>query len=106
MVKITEACEMMGSAESLTERCAADVRFHLAILEASGNELLLPLGTLIDSALNRLFVLITREAGSLHHAQELHEAIERAIRRRSPTAARRAVHRLLANSDSMVDQIG
>jgi DNA-binding FadR family transcriptional regulator len=105
MVKISRACEEMGSADTLTERCAADVRFHLAILEASHNELLLPLGTLIDSALDRLFVLITREAGSLRYAQELHEAIERAIRRRRPTAARRAVHGLLANSDMMIDQI-
>jgi DNA-binding FadR family transcriptional regulator len=105
MARISEACAMMGSANTLTERCAADVRFHLGILEASGNELLIPLVTLIDSALNRMFVLITREAGSLRHAQELHEAIERAIRRRRPAAARRAVLRLLENSDLMIDQI-
>jgi DNA-binding FadR family transcriptional regulator len=102
---ISDACEEMGRARSLPERSAADVRFHLAILEASGNELLLPLGVLIESALENLFVMITRQADDLRHAQELHEAIERAIRLRRPLAAKRAVRRLLANSDAMVQRI-
>jgi DNA-binding FadR family transcriptional regulator len=105
MARITEACEAMGTATTLSQRSVADVQFHTAILHASGNELLLPLGTLIEAALNNLFVMITREAGSLRHAQELHEAIERAIRRRKPDAARRAVRSLLKNSDDLVDQI-
>ena len=44
------------------ERTQADTRFHLAILRASGNELLVPLGVLIESALNNLFVFVTRES--------------------------------------------
>jgi DNA-binding FadR family transcriptional regulator len=95
----------MATANTLTDRTAADVRFHLTILEASGNDLLLPLGTMIESALNQLFLLITREAGSLRFAQELHEAIEQAIRLKDPEAARLAVRKLLANSGNMIDQI-
>jgi DNA-binding FadR family transcriptional regulator len=102
MAAISQACHQMGTAPTLAERCAADVRFHLAILKASANELLLPLGALIDSALQNLFVLITVEAGDLHHAQDLHNSIERAIRLRKPNAARRAVVRLLQNSDAMI----
>ena len=51
----------------------ADTRFHVAILRASGNELLVPLGVLIESALNHLFVYVTREVNNLRHAQKLHE---------------------------------
>ena len=105
MARISEACTGMGTARTLSERSASDVQFHLAVLQASGNELLLPLGTLIESALSHLFVLITRESGSLRYAQELHEAIETAIRRRNPAAARRAVRKLLENSDRMVEEI-
>jgi DNA-binding FadR family transcriptional regulator len=105
MSRISTACEAMGNAGSLSERSAADVDFHVAVLEASGNELLLPLGVLIESALNSLFVIITRAAGDLRHAQELHYAIEKAIRLRRPSAARRAVHRLLDNSDSMIREL-
>jgi len=102
MDAITRACTEMGSARTLAERTAADTRFHLAILRAAGNELLLPLGALIDSALERLFVYVTREANDLRHAQDLHEDIEKAIRLQRPEAARKAVRRLLGNTDSII----
>ena len=54
MVEISTACREMGEATSLASRTQADTRFHLAILHASGNELLVPLGVLIESALNNL----------------------------------------------------
>jgi DNA-binding FadR family transcriptional regulator len=50
-----------------------DKRFHMAVLRASGNDLLVPLGVLIESALNHLFVHVTREDSSLLRAQKLHE---------------------------------
>lgn len=99
---ITTACEQMATAPTLPERTSADVRFHIGILKASQNVLLIPLGVLIDSALKNLFVLITREAGDVHYAQDLHDRIEKAIRQRRPEAARRAVQRLLENSDNMI----
>ena len=36
----------------------------------------MPLGALIDSALEGLFVFVTREVNDIRHAQGLHEAIE------------------------------
>jgi len=102
MAAISDACERMATAPTLDERSAADVRFHVNILKASANELLIPLGVLIDSALKNLFVLITVEAGDLHYAQDLHNNIERAIRQKKPNAARLAVRRLLENSDQMI----
>ena len=103
MAAISLACHEMATATTLADRTLADMRFHLCILKASGNELLVPLGGLIDSALRNLFSLITREAGDIHYAQTLHNQIEKAIVGRKPKAARLAVHKLLDNSDAMID---
>ena len=102
MAEISQACREMGEATSLQERTQADTRFHLAILRASGNELLVPLGVLIESTLNHLFVYVTREESSIRHAQTLHEAIEKSIRLQRPDAARKAVRKLLANTDEII----
>ena len=100
MAEISAACREMGEATTLASRTQADTRFHLAILRASGNELLVPLGVLIESALNNLFVYVTRELNDVRHAQKLHEAIEKNIRLQRPEAARAAVRKLLANTDA------
>src|SRR3954462_5590962 len=42
MAEISQACREMGEALSLQQRIRADTRFHLAILRASGNDLLVP----------------------------------------------------------------
>ncbi len=102
LVEISAACREMGTAPNLTERTHADTRFHLAILQASGNDLLVPLGVLIESALNNLFIYTTRENHDLDKVQRLHENIERNIRLKRPEAARTAVRRLLANTDDVI----
>ncbi|MEJ8570511.1 FadR/GntR family transcriptional regulator [Microbaculum marinum] len=102
MQAISSACRQMGSAPTLSERTAADTAFHTAILRSAGNELLMPLGALIGSALESLFIFVTREADDLRHVQKLHEGIEKAILRQRPEAARRAVRRLLANTDQII----
>ncbi|WP_395447854.1 FadR/GntR family transcriptional regulator [Aminobacter sp. UC22_36] len=105
MDEISQSCREMGQATSLQECTLADTRFHLAILRASGNDLLVPLGVLIESALYHLFAFVTRE-GQDSYAQSLHEAIEKNIRLRRPKAARNAVHRLLANTDEVIARSG
>jgi len=102
MATIAAACRDMGTAATFESRIEADVRFHLAILHAAGNEFLVPFGFLIESALTNVFVYVTRHVGTLRHAQSLHEDIEKAIRRRRPDAARRAVRRLLADTDDIL----
>ncbi|MET2825953.1 FadR/GntR family transcriptional regulator [Mesorhizobium shangrilense] len=99
MAEISQACREMGEAASLQERTHADTRFHLAILRAAGNDLLVPLGVLIESALDHLFAFTTVQVNDHDHAQKLHEAIEKNIRLRRPAAARNAVHKLLENTD-------
>ena len=106
MAEISTACREMGEATSLSSRTQADTRFHLAILRASGNDLLVPLGVLIESALDHLFVFVTRELNDVRHAQKLHEAIEKNIRLQRPEAARSAVRKLLANTDLVIGRDG
>jgi DNA-binding FadR family transcriptional regulator len=102
MAEISIACQEMGEATSLQTRIRADTRFHLAILRASGNDLLVPLGVLIESALDHLFAFATVRVGDQLHAQKLHEAIEKNIRLQRPAAARSAVHKLLADTDDAI----
>jgi DNA-binding FadR family transcriptional regulator len=105
MVAISEACRDMGTATTLESRIEADVRFHLGILNAAGNEFLVPFGFLIESALANVFDYVTRSVGTLRHAQSLHEGIEKALRRRRPQAARRAARLLLADTDDIIEHL-
>jgi len=102
MAEISQACRDMKAAPTLAERTRADTRFHLAVLRAAGNDPLVPLGVLIESALSHLFHHVTREGDDFDLAQKLHETIERSIRMRRPEAARRAVRKLLANTDAII----
>lgn len=105
MVAISDACRDMGTATSVESRIEADVRFHLGILNAAGNEFLVPFGFLIESALANVFDYVTRSVGTLRHAQSLHENIEKAIRLRRPKAARRAAQLLLSDTDGIIERV-
>mgnify|MGYP002393171318 CR=1 FL=1 len=104
MAAISEACAELSRASSIQERTLADTRFHLAILRASGNDLLNPLGVMIESALNHLFSFVSGAMQDHGRSQFLHEEIERSIRLRRPKAARQAVHLLLACNDEAIDK--
>ena len=102
MKAIEEAMEGMRTLKLHEEIVAADVRFHLAILAAAGNEFLVPFGFLIDSALASVFDYTRRRNDDPYYALPLHEAIVTAIRKRNPEQARHAVKRLLADTDSVI----
>lgn len=105
MEEISRACREMGEATLLRVRTEADTRFHMAILRATGNELLVPLGVLIESGFDYLFAYITRGTNDLDYAQRLHEDIERQIRLQRPEKARAAVRKLLVNTDEVIDGV-
>lgn len=101
---ITRACRDMACARNVSDRIAADARFHLSILAASGNDLLVPLGPTIEIALNQFIGKITRMDDGIRENQEMHDAIERAIRLRRPEAARRASRMLLQSTDVFIQR--
>ncbi len=102
LAAIETAFEDMCRATSMTAWNAADVRFHLAILAAAGNELLVPLGFLIESALGNMFDYTAQHNENMRQVLTLHEDILRAIRQRRPEAARRAARRLLSDTDRVI----
>jgi len=72
-----------------------DLRFHQAIIRATGNELLWPLGAIIETALATSFRLSSAQWDGPIHSLPLHWAIFDAIRKRDAAAAQAAMHRLL-----------
>jgi DNA-binding FadR family transcriptional regulator len=72
-----------------------DLRFHQAIIRATGNELLWPLGAIIETALATSFRLSSADWDGPIHSLPLHRAILDAIRERNPDAAQAAMLRLL-----------
>lgn len=103
MKLIDGAMDEMWKAKSHRELVAADVNFHLSILQAAGNDLLVPLGFLIEAALANLFDYTVRPK-DWRAARPLHEAIATAIRQRRPQAARLAVRKLLRDTDAIIER--
>src|SRR5215469_6113102 len=102
LTAIEAAFDDMRMAESLEPWNAADVRFHIAILMAAGNELLVPLGFVIESALGNMFDYTATHNEDVRSALPLHEDILRAIRQGKPETARMASRRLLSDTDRII----
>jgi DNA-binding FadR family transcriptional regulator len=92
---IEAALHDMAIATDVNVHNAADLRFHLCILEAAGNDLLLGLRYGIEGALSFAIRLLTRskEEGESSHA--LHQAVADAITSKDPATARAAMDRLV-----------
>ncbi|HXX83226.1 MAG TPA: FadR/GntR family transcriptional regulator [Casimicrobiaceae bacterium] len=92
---IEAALHDMATTTDVNAHHAADLRFHLCILEAAGNDLLLGFRHGIEGALSFAIRLLTRskEEGESSHA--LHKAVADAITRKDPAMARAAMDRLV-----------
>lgn len=86
----------VAGSEAMVE---ADVRFHLALLAAANNALLVPFGIVIEQALASMFAYTTSHALHPEQMLPLHAEVVRAIAEGSPEAARRAVSALLDDTD-------
>ena len=105
METIEKAMAKMWAARSHEEVVASDVNFHLSILAAAGNELLVPFGFLIESALANLFDYTVRRSDDWKYAAPLHVNIAKAIKQQKPAAARLAVRNLLNNTDEIIERV-
>jgi DNA-binding FadR family transcriptional regulator len=99
---IAVAFGRMKAAKVSTEIVAADVAFHRGILAAANNELLNPLGFLIEENLSSLFKFTTDANPRYSMALDLHGAILAAIRDQNPTSARRASLALIDDTDRVL----
>uniref|UniRef100_UPI0031013628 FadR/GntR family transcriptional regulator n=1 Tax=Neorhizobium sp. EC2-8 TaxID=3129230 RepID=UPI0031013628 len=94
---IAEAFDNMVAAHSLyTDAWSeADLAFHTAIINASGNWVFRQFATAIGAALLASFRITNRASQSHEHALETHNRVLEAIRMRNPVEARKAMERLV-----------
>ncbi len=85
----------MVAARNIDEWVRADLRFHLGVLAACSNELLMPLGSLIERTLEAQLRLNAKRADVFNAALGQHTAVYDAIRARRAQAAREAMADLL-----------
>ncbi len=95
LARLTEAHAAMLAARNVDEWVRADLRFHLSVLNACSNELLIPLGTLIERTLEGQLRLNARRADIFNASMAEHSAVFDAIAKRDPVVARRAMSALL-----------
>jgi DNA-binding FadR family transcriptional regulator len=85
----------MAAARNVDEWVRADLQFHLSVLTACSNELLIPLGTLIERTLEAQLRLNAKRAEVFNASLAEHTAVFDAIRERDCAAARAAMASLL-----------
>ncbi len=99
LAALEAALHDMQSAADAQSMVEADVRFHLALLAAANNELLVPFGIVIEQALASMFAYTTSHAAHPEQLLPLHAAVVKAIAAQSPEAARKAMAALLDDTD-------
>jgi DNA-binding FadR family transcriptional regulator len=92
---LADAHAAMVAARNVDEWVRADLRFHLSVLSACSNELLIPLGTLIERTLEAQLRLNAKRAEVFNASLGEHTAVFDAIRTRDAAAARQAMAGLL-----------
>lgn len=92
---IAAAYADMERAPDIESSVDPDVRFHLAIMEATHNAFLRPLGALIRAALSASFRLSKMPPGAHERSMPRHRAVLDAIRDRDPDTARASMRDLL-----------
>jgi DNA-binding FadR family transcriptional regulator len=85
----------MVKARNVDEWVRADLAFHLSVLAACSNELLIPLGTLIERTLEAQLRLNAKRADVFNASLDEHTAVFEAIRSRDARRARQAMASLL-----------
>ena len=92
---LASAHAAMVGARNVDEWVRADLLFHLNVLTACSNELLIPLGTLIERTLEAQLRLNAKRAEVFNASLAEHTAVFEAIRARDAGAARAAMAGLL-----------
>src|SRR5437588_12091569 len=83
----------------------ADLKFHLIVLKASGNQLIEQLGRLLETSLYHGLEASAHAPGGVAATLPLHHAVLSAVRGRRPVAAYRAMKKLIATTSDAVGQM-
>lgn len=98
LATLDAAYSEMAVAANLDEWTTADLAFHEAVLDATNNELMVSLFSVVETSLETFFSLSARAAKDFKYSLPHHQKVLEAIRRRQPQAARRAMLALIADS--------
>ncbi|HEV7323872.1 MAG TPA: FadR/GntR family transcriptional regulator [Bosea sp. (in: a-proteobacteria)] len=96
IAEITAAMAGMTAADDKLAHQTADYRFHEAILEASGNLLLIQLKPVLHAVLSASFGLSMHDHERARASLAIHRVVADAIVARDPEAARRTMAELIA----------
>lgn len=91
---------LMDASTTLDEWAKADLAFHEAVLQATGNELLISLFSVIETALGMFFVLSARNASNFKYSLPHHQKVLEAIARKQPEVARKAMQAMIGDSQA------
>jgi len=91
---------LMDASTTHDEWAKADLVFHEAVLQATGNELLISLFSVIETALGMFFVLSARNASNFKYSLPHHQKVMEAIARKQPEAARNAMQAMIGDSQA------
>jgi DNA-binding FadR family transcriptional regulator len=95
LAALREAHDAMAAARNVDQWVRADLRFHLAVLAAGRNELLVPLGALIARTLEGQLRVNAKRADVFNAALPEHTAVFDAVVRRDVLRATSAMAELL-----------
>jgi DNA-binding FadR family transcriptional regulator len=101
--KLEKAHRAMVEAQNVDEWVRADLEFHLCVLAACSNELLVPLGVLIERTLEGQLRLNAKRAEVFNASLAEHTAVFTAIVARDAEAARRAMSDLLGVTRARIE---
>jgi DNA-binding FadR family transcriptional regulator len=90
-----DAMEAAPNAEAWT---TADLDFHEAILAATGNELLISLFSVIETALSSYFIMSARTAKNFKYSLPQHKEVLLAIKAKRPDAAHKAMLKVISDT--------
>lgn len=96
-----EAAAMTPGRDGYVE---ADLAFHRALLDASGNRLLGSLGRAVDIALEHSFLVSTQTPGAVEASLPGHRAVVQAVEARDPAAAAAAVLSIIEAAEQEITQ--
>ncbi|KRG72922.1 transcriptional regulator [Stenotrophomonas chelatiphaga] len=101
LARIGQAYAAMAASEDMEAWAAADLRFHHAVLDATGNALLRPLFSVIETALGSYLLLSARKADAdFKYSLPRHARVHEAIAAQQPEQARQAMLEMIADSRS------
>jgi DNA-binding FadR family transcriptional regulator len=98
LAKIDTAYHQMEAATDTSEWAVADLSFHNAVLQATGNEMMISLFSVIESVLGMFFVLSAQTVADFKYSLPHHHKVLEAIRRNQPEVARKAMQAMITDS--------